>query len=283
MSVGLVVPLPAYTLNPAFYARKAEELGFESLWYHEHPILPVQSDSPFPATGGEIPWTYAHFTEPYIALAMAAAVTERIKLCTGITLVPERNPLILAKQISVLDLHSQGRFVFGVGAGWNREETTMMGGDFDHRWTQAREAVLALKELWTKDEAEFHGQYYDFPPVYMNPKPYQQPHPPVLLGGNARNVLRRVARWADGWLPNRANPEMIENGRNRLDALAGEYGRTPESLTISVFGQPPDTTRQQVDDFRNAGALRVSVWPQHCDTEAEMAEQLERMAERLIR
>ena len=283
MSVGLVVPLPAYTLNPAFYARKAEELGFESLWYHEHPILPVHSDSPFPATGGEIPWTYAHFTEPYIALAMAAAVTERIKLCTGITLIPERNPLILAKQISVLDLHSQGRFVFGIGAGWNREETTMMGGDFDHRWTQAREAVLALKELWTKDEAEFHGKYYDFPPVYMNPKPYQKPHPPVLLGGNARNVLRRVARWGDGWLPNRANPEMIENGRNQLDALAGEYGRAPESLTISVFGQPPETTRQQVDDFLNAGALRVSVWPQHCDTEEEMSEQLERMAERLIR
>ena len=283
MSVGLVVPLPAYTLDPAFYARKAEELGFESLWYHEHPILPVNSDSPFPATGGEIPWTYAHFTEPYIALAMAAAVTERIKLCTGITLVPERNPLILAKQISVLDLHSQGRFVFGIGAGWNREETTMMGGDFDHRWTQAREAVLALKELWTKEEAEFHGKYYDFPPVYMNPKPYQKPHPPVLLGGNARNVLRRVARWGDGWLPNRANPEMIENGRNQLDALAGEYGRAPESLTISVFGQPPETTRQQVDDFLNAGALRVSVWPQHCNSEAEMAEQLERMAERLIR
>ena len=283
MSVGLVVPLPAYTLDPAFYARKAEELGFESLWYHEHPILPVNSESPFPATGGEIPWTYAHFTEPYMALAMAAAVTERIKLCTGITLVPERNPLILAKQISVLDLHSQGRFVFGVGAGWNREETTMMGGDFDHRWTQAREAILALKELWTKDEAEFHGKYYDFPPVYMNPKPYQKPHPPVLLGGNARNVLRRVARWGDGWLPNRANPEMIENGRNQLDSLAGEYGRNPESLTISVFGQPPETTRQQVDDFLNAGALRVSVWPHHCDTEAEMSEQLERMAERLIR
>ena len=159
----------------------------------------------------------------------------------------------------------------------------MMGGDFDHRWTQAREAVLALKELWTKDEAEFHGKYYDFPPVYMNPKPFQKPHPPVLLGGNAPNVLNRVARWADGWLPNRATTERIEEGRNKLDALAGEYGRTPESLTISVFGQPPDTTRQQVDDFLNAGALRVSVWPQHCNTEEEMGEQLERMAERLIR
>ena len=127
MAVGIIVPLPAYTLNPAFIASKAEALGFESLWYHEHPILPVDSASPFPATGDEIPWTYRHFSEPYIALAMAAAVTSRIKLATGITLVTERNPLILAKAIAVLDLHSKGRFIFGVGAGWNREETTLMG------------------------------------------------------------------------------------------------------------------------------------------------------------
>ena len=115
MSVGVIVPLPAYTLNPAFIAKKAEDLGFESIWYHEHPVLPVKSESS-PASGGEIVWTYAHFTEPYISLAMAAAVTSRIKLGTGITLVPERNPLILAKEISVLALHSGGRFIFGIGA-----------------------------------------------------------------------------------------------------------------------------------------------------------------------
>lgn len=185
MSVGIIVPLPAYTLNPAFIASKAEALGFESIWYHEHPILPVDSASPFPATGGEIPWTYRHFSEPYIALAMAAAVTSRIKLATGITLVTERNPLILATEIAVLDLHSHGRFIFGVGAGWNREETTLMGGDFDHRWTQAREAVMALKALWTQDEAAFHGRYYNFPPVYCYPKPAQKPHPRVMV----------LARW----------------------------------------------------------------------------------------
>ncbi len=283
MSVGLIVPLPAYTLNPAFIARKAEELGFESIWYHEHPILPVNSASPFPATGGEIPWTYRHFSEPYISLAMAAAVTERIKLCTGITLVPERNPLILAKEIAVLDRHSNGRFVFGVGAGWNREETAMMGGDFDHRWTQTEDAINALKTLWTNEQAEYHGRYYDFPPVYSYPKPAQQPHPPVLLGGNARNVLRRVVRYADGWLPNRATPEQIADSRQRLDALADEAGRDPASLTISVFGQPPDTTREQVDAYLNAGALRVAVWAEHCDTEAEMERQLEGIAEELTR
>ena len=283
MSVGIVVPLPAYTIDPAFIAQKAEELGFESIWYHEHPILPVSSASPFPSTGGEIPWTYRHFTDPYIALSRASAVTSRIKLGTGITLAPERNPLILAKEVAALDHYSGGRFLFGIGAGWNREETEMMGGDFDHRWTQTREAVLALKELWTKDEAEFHGRYYDFPPVYCYPKPAQKPHPPVLLGGNARNVLQRIARWGDGWLPIRVSPERIDESRKMLDALAAERGRDPASLTISIFGQPSDTTRQQVDDFLNAGAVRVSVWPEHCDTEAEMGEQLERMAEALVR
>ena len=283
MPVGIIVPLPAYTIDPAFIAKKAEELGFESIWYHEHPILPVNSASPFPSTGGAIPETYRHFTDPYIALARASAVTSRIKLCTGITLIPERNPLILAKEIAALDQYSGGRFVFGIGAGWNREETTIMGGDFDHRWTQTREAVMALKELWTKDEAEFHGRYYDFPPVYCYPKPAQKPHPPILLGGNAPNVLRRVARWADGWLPNRATPGQIEESRLVLDTLAAERGRDPASLTISVFGQPTDTNRDQVQAFLDAGADRVAVWPSHCDTEAEMGEQLERMADALVR
>jgi probable F420-dependent oxidoreductase len=283
MSVGIIVPLPAYTINPAFIAQKAEALGFESIWYHEHPILPVDSASPFPATGGEIPWTYRHFSEPYIALAMAAAVTRTIKLATGITLVTERNPLILAKEVAVLDLHSHGRFIFGVGAGWNREETTMMGGDFDHRWTQAREAVLALKALWTQEEAEFHGRYYNFPPVYCYPKPVQKPHPPVLLGGNAPNVLQRVARYADGWLPNRITPPQVEDSRKRLDTLATERGRDPASVVISVFGQPPDTNRGQVEAFLQAGAVRVAVWAAHCETEHAMGEQLERMAEALLR
>ena len=227
--------------------------------------------------------TYAHFSEPYISLAMAAAVTSKIKLATGITLVPERNPLILAKEISVLDLHSGGRFIFGIGAGWNREETTMMGGDFDHRWTQTREAVEALKELWTKDEAEYHGRYYDFPPVYSYPKPVQKPHPPVLLGGNAKNVLQRVARWGDGWLPNRATAGQIEESRKILDTLASERDRDPASLSISVFGQPADTTRQQVEDFMSAGALRVSAWAPHCESEKEMSDELERMAETMVR
>lgn len=283
MSVGVVVPLPAYTIDPAFIAKKAEELGFEALWYHDHPILPVHSASPFPSTGGEIPWTYGHFTEPYMALAMASAVTTKIKLATGITLVPERNPLILAKEISVLDRHSNGRFIFGVGTGWNREETTIMGGDFDHRWSQTREALAVLKELWTKEEPEFHGRYYDFPPVYSYPKPVQKPYPPILIGGNAPNVLQRVARHADGWMPVNPSPVEVERSRKILDTLAAEQGRDPASLIIAPFGLPVGATRNEVDSLLNAGAERVSVWPEHCDTEKEMGDQLERMAEALVR
>lgn len=281
MSVGTSVALPAYTVDVAFIARKAEELGFESLWYAEHPILPVHSDSPFPATGGAIPHTYAHFSEPFIALARASGVTTKLKLGTGIVLVPERNPLVLAKEIAALDHYSGGRFLFGIGAGWNREETTMMGGDFDHRWTQTRESIMAMKELWTKDEAEFHGKYYDFPKVYCYPKPAQKPHPPVILGGHARNVLRRVAAWGDGWLPNRASPAEIEKSRRILEALAAERGRDPASITISVYGQPAE--RDLVQSYLNAGADRVVVRPEYCATEEAMGRELERMAEAVIR
>lgn len=279
MSIGTSVPLPAYTIDSAFMARKAEEVGFESIWYAEHPILPVHSESPFPS-GGPIPENYAHFADPYIALARASGATSTIKLATGITLVPERNPILLAKEIACLDQFSGGRFLFGIGAGWNREETEIMGGDFDHRWTQVREAVAVMKELWTKDEAEFHGRYYNFPPVKCNPKPVQQPHPPVILGGIAKNVLRRVVAWGDGWMPNRITPSELAKSRQILDTLAAEAGRDPSDITITVYGQAPD--RAAVQDLLNAGADRVVVRPQHVNTEEEMGQQLERMAEAVL-
>lgn len=281
MSVGVSTPLPAYTVDPAFMATKAEELGFESLWYAEHPAVPVRSDSPFPATGGEIPWTYSHFTDPYIALARASGATSTIKLGTGITLVPERNPLLLAKEIASLDRFSGGRFLFGIGTGWLREETEIFGGDFEHRWTQTREALEVMKELWTKDEAEYHGKYYNFPPVKSYPKPAQQPHPPIIIGGLARNVLRRIVAHADGWLPNRITPAEVEDSRKRLDAMAEEAGRDPKSITISVYGQPADN--DLVQSYLNAGADRVVVRPDHVVNEYEMGKQLERMAEAVIR
>lgn len=280
MRVGLATPLPAYTIDPAFMARRAEELGFDSIWYAEHPAVPVESDSPFPATGGEIPWTYSHFTDPYIALARASAVTTTLLLATGITLVPLRNPLLLAKEVAALDHHSGGRAILGVGTGWLREEVEIFGGDFPRRWTQTREALDVMKALWTNDIAEFHGQYYDFPPVRSFPKPAQKPHPPIVIGGAAKNVLKRIVAHADGWLPNRITPGDLEVRRRELDELARAAGRDPESITISVYGQQPDPAL--VRSLIDAGAYRVVVRPNHVDTEAEMGAQLEGIAEALF-
>jgi probable F420-dependent oxidoreductase len=282
MKVGVSVPLPAYKVDVASMARTAEAFGFESLWCAEHPIMPVRTTSRFPGSAdGVIPESYSHFVDPFVALARASGVTTTLKLGTGITLVPERNPLLLAKEISTLDLFSGGRFLFGIGTGWHREETTIMGGDFDHRWSQAREAVLVMKELWTKEEAEFHGKYYDFPPVRSYPKPAQKPHPPVILGGHAKSVLQRVVEWGDGWLPNRATPEEVAASRATLDKLAKEAGRNPSSITISAFGQPPD--RELVRRFHDAGAERVIIRPVTADTETQMQTELERVAAAVLR
>jgi probable F420-dependent oxidoreductase len=282
MNVGISVPLPAYNVDVAFMARTAEQLGFESFWCAEHPFIPVHTTSRFPGSeDGVIPETYSHFVDPFVALARASGVTSRMKLGTGIVLVPERHPLLLAKEISTLDLFSGGRFLFGIGAGWLREETQIMGGDFDHRWSQVRESVLAMKELWTKLEAEFHGTYYDFPPVKSYPKPAQKPHPPVILGGHANNVLERVVAWGDGWLPNRATPEKLAESRATLDRLAKDAGRNPGAITISVHGQPAD--RDLVRRFHDAGATRVIVRPPSVKTESEMGAELTKIAEAVLR
>ena len=234
MLIGLSMPLPAYTIDPAFMARNAERLGFESIWYAEHPAVPVESASPFPATGGAIPWTYSHFTDPYIALARASAVTTKLKLGTGITLVPQRNPLLLAKEIAALDLHSGGRFIFGIGTGWLKEEVEMFGGNFQRRWTQTREALDVMKALWTQDAAEFHGEFFDFPPVRSYPKPAQKPHPPIVIGGSAKNVLK---------------------GRNRRKTYCGRCS-TPAPIVSSCA---PPTSRRKPRWARN-----WSEWPRRC-------------------
>ena len=277
MNIGVSVPLPAYLVDVGFMARTAEALGFESFWCAEHPFIPVQSASRFPGSeDGIIPESYSHFVDPFVALARASGTTTRIKLGTGIVLVPERHPLLLAKEVSTLDHFSGGRFLFGIGAGWLREETQIMGGDFDHRWTQTRESVLAMKELWTKPEAEFHGRYYNFPPVRSYPKPKQKPHPPVILGGGAKRVLERVVAWGDGWLPNRITPDQLRDSRATLDRLAKDAGRDPNAITISVHGQPAD--RDLIRRLLDSGATRVLVRPATVKTDAEMGAELERIA-----
>ncbi len=282
MNIGISVPLPAYHVDVGFMAKKAEELGFESFWCAEHPFIPVHSTSRFPGSeDGVIPESYSHFVDPFVALARASGATKTIKLGTGIVLVPERHPLLLAKEISTLDLFSGGRFLFGIGAGWLREETQIMGGDFDHRWTQTRESILAMKELWTKPAAEFHGKYYDFPLVKSFPKPLQKPHPPVLLGGSAKNILERIIAWGDGWLPNRVTPEKLREGRATLDRLAKDAGRDPSKITISVHGQPAD--RDLLRRFHDAGANRVIVRPPVVKTESEMGTALSRMADAVLK
>ena len=282
MNIGVSVPLPAYLVDVGAMARRAEELGFESFWCAEHPFIPVHTTSRFPGTAdGVIPEAYSHFIDPFVALARASGTTSRIKLATGIVLVPERHPLMLAKEVSTLDLFSGGRFLFGIGAGWLREETQLMGGDFDHRWGQTRESILAMKELWTKPEAEFHGKFYDFPPVRSNPKPAQKPHPPVLLGGDAPRVLERVVAWGDGWLPNRVTPVELREKRATLDRLAKEAGRDPAAISISVHGQPAD--RDLIARLHEAGATRVIVRPATSKSEPEMVRELTRIAEAVLR
>ena len=239
-------------------AQKIEEFGFDSIWLPEHPVIPVEYKSRYAGSSdGSVPESMAHQVNPFIALACASATTKTLKLGTGVCLVTEHNPLDLAKQISTLDSISGGRFIFGIGTGWFREESEIMGADFDHRWTQAREHVSAMKALWTQDEAEFHGRYVDFPAVRCNPKPTQNPHPPVLLGGASENVFKRIVRWGDGWLPIRVSPDEVRGARAALSELSEAAGRDSESISITVYGQEPD--RDLIKRFEEAGANSVIV------------------------
>jgi len=277
MDIGIATFLTDYSIDVAVLAKRIEQLGFDSLWMPEHVFVPVKTESPWPGSrDGVIPRVYADIVDPFVALARASAVTSRIKLATGICLVPERNPLLLAKEVATLDMYSGGRFLFGIGAGWLREETEIMGGDFPRRWTQTKESILAMKELWTKNESEHHGEFYDFPALYSFPRPAQRPHPPVLLGGMAKNVFKRVVEWGDGWMPNRVEPEDVAKGRATLDELADAAGRDPSSLEITVYGKPPDP--DLLKRFEEAGANRVAIRLETLP-ESEALEALNKIAE----
>jgi probable F420-dependent oxidoreductase len=262
MKVGIFVFATDASADPAVLAKRAEELGFASFWVPEHPVIPIKYTSRYPGSAdGVIPDAYGRIVDPFVALARASAVTKTIQLGTGICLIPERNPLLLAKEVATLDRYSGGRFIFGIGAGWLKEETEIMGGDFAHRWSQTKDAILAMKELWTKDEAEYHGKYYNFPAVRSFPKPVQKPHPPIFLGGTAQNVFKRVVEWGDGWMPVRASVEEIVKGRATLDELAKQAGRDPQSIEVLAFGFPGRfRKREEIVEIERAGVNHVTIW-----------------------
>ena len=250
MKIGvLMYPVEGGVVDVARFARRAEELGFESVWAPEHTIVPVTSETPAPLGYDNIP-------DPIVALGVACGATTTLLLGTAVCLVPEHDPILHAKQVATLDRQSGGRFLLGIGVGWLREESEILGGDFPRRWTQAREAVAAMKALWTQDVAEFHGRYYEFPPVWCYPKPAQQPHPPVILGSKSAMAFERIVAWGDGWIPNGTPPEEVAQGRATLDRLAEAAGRDPATIQITAGDIPfePDLLPR----YEAAGAERAT-------------------------
>ncbi len=250
MKVGVFYFPTDYGIDIAELARALEDRGFESLFVPEHTHIPVSRKTPFPG-GGELPKRYAHTHDPFVALAFAAAATKTLKVGTGILLVPQHEPLATAKAIASLDQLSGGRFLFGLGAGWNEDEMNNHGVQFANRFKQMREHVLAMKALWTEEEAAYHGAFVKFDPVWSWPKPAQRPHPPILLGGESDHTLRRVVEYCDGWFPRTRKGFDAAGSIGRLRTMAEQKGRDFKTLTVTVFGAP--AKEEVLADYRKAG------------------------------
>jgi probable F420-dependent oxidoreductase len=246
-------------------------------------VLPVHYSSKYPGTpDGRIPPAVGIIADPFVALARASATTTKIQLGTGVCLVPERNPLVMAKEIATLDHFSGGRFLFGIGAGWLKEESEIMGADFQHRWTQTRDAIYAMKELWTKEESAYYGSYYNFPAVRSFPKPAQKPHPPVLLGGSSKYVYKRIAEWGDGWLPTGMKIDKIQEGWATITDLAQKKGRDPKSLTLIVFGAPGQfRTKEDLKPLEKIGVTHATIWLKK-NGKAEAVNEVEELAKAVL-
>jgi probable F420-dependent oxidoreductase len=266
MKIGLLAFIASYTADPATIARKCETLGFDALFIPEHPIIPVNHRTPYPAGDGKIPPIYSQMPDPFVSLAFAAAASSKIKLGTGICLVPERDPILLAKEIATLDLYSGGRFIFEIGAGWLADESEIMGVEFKRRWPITRDYVRAMKELWTKPEASFEGEYVKFPAVKHYPKPVQKPHPPIHIGAGGSGLgpndraLKNVVAIGDGWSPIGITPENIAPELEKLNRLCSEAGRDFSKMTISVYqlasrGDP----RPELKRYQQVGVHRLIV------------------------
>jgi probable F420-dependent oxidoreductase len=248
-----VTMFPAdYAMAVAELARESEQRGFESLFLPEHTHIPVQRTTPW-SGGGEPPREYSHTFDPFVALATAAVSTTRIKVGTGICLVTQRDPIVLAKEVASIDQLSNGRFLFGVGAGWLREEIANHGTDPRTRWRLFGERMRAMQAIWTSDEAEFHGDFVDFDKIWSWPKPVQQPRPPVLLGGDVPAAMQRVVQYADEWMPH------PNRGEQSLKDRISDFHRATEAagrgkLPVTVYGAPADS--RAVDEYVEAGVTR---------------------------
>ncbi|MBI3628361.1 MAG: LLM class F420-dependent oxidoreductase [Candidatus Rokubacteria bacterium] len=255
MHYGVFIFNTDYAIRIDELARAAEQRGFESLFVPEHTHIPASRRTPFPG-GGDLPKEYWHTLDPFVALSAAAAVTTTLKVGTGICLVIERDPIVTAKEVATLDRLSNGRFLFGVGAGWNAEEMENHGADFKSRFRLLRERILAMKEIWTKEEAEFHGEFVRFDKIWSHPKPAQRPHPPVLMGGENAYALQRVVDYCEGWFPRgRAGQEAILSALADLKARAARAGRDLRTISTTVFGAKPDPA--VLARFAEAGFTRV--------------------------
>ena len=224
------------TIQPIPLAKAVEERGLDSLFFPEHTHIPTARTTPFPG-GTDLPEWYWRTHDPFVALTAAAAVTKTIKLGTGICLVIERDPIVLAKECASLDVISEGRLILGIGAGWNVEEMENHGASFKDRWKIVREKVLAMKAIWTQDEAEFHGDFVDFDPLWSWPKPVQKGGPPIWMGANSKWVFDRVAEYCDGWMPIGGSGS---GGMENMAAAMAERGRDMATLDVGLFGAPLD-------------------------------------------
>ena len=254
MHVGVFYFPTHYGIDPAELGKALEDRGFEALFVCEHTHIPVSRRTPFPG-GGELPKRYIHTHDPFVAISFAAAATKTLRLGTGICLMTQRDPIVTAKVIASLDQLAGGRFEFGVGAGWNVDEMENHGAKYESRFKLMNERLLAMKEIWTKDEAQFHGEFVNFDPIWSNPKPKQRPHPPILLGGETDHTLKRIVDYADGWFP-RAKPDTDPREFvGRLRQAAGTVKRNWADLSITVFRAPSDQAK--LEKYREAGIKRV--------------------------
>ncbi len=253
MDVGLSIFPTDYSIHPTKLAREAEARGFESLFVVEHTHIPASRKTPYPM-GGDLPSIYWETYEPFVYLAQVAAVTEKLKVGTGICLVPEHHPLALAKRVASLDELSGGRFLFGIGAGWNAEELENHGVRFEERWAVLRECVLAMKQVWTEKDAEFHGKYIDFDPVWSDPKPAAKPHPPIYVGASSTWAIERVAEYGDGWMPIVGTCDLEER-LGQLDGELAKRGRDRSEINVTLFAGP--SSKQELDQLEKQGVNRV--------------------------